>query len=308
MLNNKKFAMGFICIGIVAIVAAVFVSAFNPKTYSTDVPAELDEAVALSIFAREHVSPSDVTIDGKTYRYAAVGGSKSFFGSECMGESHMVLGFSKNDSHVEVYALCGYSGYGFVNGILVDNTGASCVPTLIQFDVKDGRYIFKDAQEAKDGGQFVPSVRNMFPAALAKKAIDAPTDSELTDSMLRQCEAYAEAYLKVIGREAKISSFADEDFKLLSDFGVSSEVENALYELHPEYGLYVGNFENIEDVDRYVYSQEWKAGDEEGSGTVVYTKTDYKTGKAAQKFTYKVKGSEFEEVKPKSKTKSNKKK
>ena len=67
MLNNKKTALGFICAGIVAIVAGIIVGITHPTEYSTHIPQALDEAVARSIFTYANVSPTDTTIDGKDY-------------------------------------------------------------------------------------------------------------------------------------------------------------------------------------------------------------------------------------------------
>ena len=94
MLNNKKFASGLICVGIVAIIAAIAVSVIFAKNYSTDIPAPLEEAVALSTFTRQGVSVSDIVIDGETRHYAALPDSSYLSGGECMGEAHEILGYS----------------------------------------------------------------------------------------------------------------------------------------------------------------------------------------------------------------------
>ena len=104
----------------------------------------------------------------------------------------------------------------------------------------------------------------------------------------------------MLGREAKISSYLKENFQLLSNFGVSAEVENKLCELHPEYGFYVGTMEKLELDGRYVYSIQWN-GDDNGNGTVTYTKTRFDTEKVVEKFAYKVEGEKLTEIKPKKK-------
>ena len=304
MLNNKKFASGLICVGIAAIIAAIAVSVIFAKNYSTDIPAPLEEAVALSTFTRQGVSVSDIVIDGETRHYAALPDSSYLSGGECMGEAHEILGYSHKGKNVEVYALCGYNCYGFRDGMLVDDSGADNVPILLTFEkVSDGetsQYIFKSAKEALDGGEFTESVKEIFPAALARKALSASGDEAINQSREEQCRRYAEAYLVSIGREAKISSYHDESFKILSDFGVSVDVSNALYELHPEYSIYVGSFETLESGVRYVYSTVWD-GDSDGTGTVTYTKKEYDSGKVVKTYKYSVDGDSFKQVKPKKK-------
>lgn len=301
MLKDKKIAMVCICVGLAAVTAALIISLAAPKpSYSTKVPPALDEAVACSIFTRLEVSLTDATVEGQPVRIAPVRGSDTFYRSECVGEGHVILGYADKKGKTEVYALCSYIGYGFVNGVMVDNTGSFCIPTLLVFEKEKDGYRFVSAKEAEDGGQFVPSVKKMFPADLAETAIFASSDEEISASMQKQCDAYAADYLKVIGREAKISTYHEEDFKLLSDFGVSADVENILYGMYPEYGFYVCNFETVENGVRYVYSIAWD-GDENGTGKVTYAKTEFESGKAVEKHTYSVKGDTFKEVKAKKK-------
>lgn len=293
VMKNKKPAIGLICVGIVAIIAALAVVMTRPVNYSTDVPKELDEAVTRSIFTMNGVSLSDITVDGKTLHYGAVRNSETMIESECLGEGHLILGYRDKGDSVEVYTLCSAIGYGFRDGMLVDESGYFHVATLIKFDkTEDGKYIFKEAQESKDGGLMVPSIKEMFPSALAKKALAAQADDATSDSMHTQCDAYAAAYLKAIGREVKISSYHDEDFTILSDYGVSVDVCNALYELHPEYSIYVGSFERIENGVRYIYKQEFR-NQKDGSGMVYFTKTEYDSGEVIEIYTYQVNGDSF---------------
>ena len=236
MLNNKKTALGFICAGIVAIIAGIIVGITHPKDYSTQIPQALDEAVVRSIFTYANVSPTDTTIDGKDYRYVAVTDTERFYNSECLGEGHIILGSREKGGTVEVYALCSLAGYGFRNGMLVDNSGSSCTPTLITFEKNDsGAYNYKKTQEAEDGGHFASSVRKMFPPALANKAISAQGNEEYTASLREQCDRYAEAYLKVLGRDAEISSYREQNFLMLSDYGVFSDEDcmELIYQFPP---------------------------------------------------------------------------
>ena len=195
--------------------------------------------------------------------------------------------------------------------MMVDESGYFCVATLIKFNrTEDGKYVFQEAQESKDGGLMIPSIKEMFPSAIAKKAIAAQADDKIGDSMRKQCDVYAEAYLKAIGREAEITSYHNQDFPILTDNGVSVAVSNALYELHPEYSIYVGSFERLENGKRVVYSQWWSdnkigpvtvtfqkwSDNKIGPVTVTFQKSEYGSGKIVEKYVYKVEGDKFERI------------
>lgn len=301
MNKQKKLTMGLICIGLVAIVAGIIVSITHPSAYSTSFSEKLDNAVGNSIFTNEDVSPTDTSIDGVEYRYVAVTDSERFYNSECLGEGHIILGTNVKDSAVEVYALCSLAGYGFRDGMLVDNTGFSCVPTLITFEKTDsGEYIYKKTKTPEEGSHFAFSVKKMFPAALAEKAISAQGTEEYYSRLKEQCDAYAAAYLKVLGRKAKITSYREQNFQMLSNYGVSADVENKLCILHPEYGFYLGSFELLEPDGRYVYSIKWD-GDDSGNGKVIYQKIRYDTDEVMEKFAYRIEGEKLSEIKQKKK-------
>ena len=307
VLKNKKPAIGLIGVGIVAIIAALIVVITRPADYRTDVPKELDRAIAEQTFAYNRVSMSDLLCD-RQYFYAAVSNFVGRSNVECYGEGHKIYGVKESGNSVEVYAMCSAVGYGFRDGMLVDNAGYSCVPTLIRFE-KDanGGYRFKDRQEARDGGEYRKSVYEMFPRRIAKQVLDAVSDAErhnaLAAELQAQCDVYAAAYLKAIGRDdATVSSYYKENFLLLSDFGVSEEVSNALLALHGDYDLYVGNFEVLEYGKRYVYWQIW-SDNKIGPVTVTFQKTAYDSGEVVEEFVYVVEGDKFYQVKPEAKQK-----
>ena len=302
VLKNKKPAIGLICVGIVAIVAALIVVITRPTDYRTDVPKELDEAVAEQTFACNRVSMSDLLGD-RQYFYAAVNAFVGRSDVECYGEGHKIYGVKENkDGSLEVYAKCSAFGYGFRNGHLVSNTGYSQVPTLIRFKKdSDGNYIFLSREEPKDGAEYVKSVRELFPRSIADRMLDTTDDPDATRhnqeaaELSEQSKRYAEAYLQKIGREAEIGDYHDFDFKTLSDFDVSDEVANELLKRHAEYDFYVGNFERVESGTRYVYHLIWKDdGNIIGNGTVTFMKTEYDSGKTVEKYVYKVEGDKFD--------------
>ena len=304
VLKNKKPAIGLICVGIVAIAAALIVVITRPADYRTDVPKELDEAVAEQTFACNRVSMSDLLGD-RQYFYAAVNAFVGRSDVECYGEGHKIYGVKENkDGSLEVYAKCSAFGYGFRNGHLVSNTGYSQVPTLIRFKKdSDGNYIFLSREEPKDGAEYVKSVRELFPRSIADRMLDTTDDPDATRhnqeaaELSEQSKRYAEAYLQKIGREAEIGDYHDFDFKTLSDFDVSDEVANELLKRHAEYDFYVGNFERVESGTRYVYHLIWKDdGNIIGNGAVTFMKTEYDSEKIVEKYVYKVEGDKFERI------------
>ncbi len=262
----------------------------------TDVVADTpDMAVTQAIFATQGVKMTPITIDGET-RYFAAKDGEDF---ECLGEGHKILGTQKTDSGMDVYALCSAFGYGFRDGKLVDEYGFGRIPTLLQFetDPATGGYVCTHYEEAEDGGEFETSVYRMFPRAVAKQALKETADDSVGEDIEKQIRAYAEAYLKYIGRDAKISSYHDEDFKILTDYGVSVEVSNELTELHWDYGIYVGSFERVENGERYVYYQLWEQdGSTPGNGKVTFRKVRDADGQEIEKIVYEVKGDSFTRI------------
>lgn len=262
----------------------------------TDVVADTpDLAVTQAIFATQGVKMTSVTIDGET-RYVA---AKDGAGYECLGEGHKILGTKKTDNGIDVYALCSAYGYGFRDGRLVDEYGFGKVPTLLQFetDPSTGGYVCTHYEEALDGSDYEDSVYRMFPRDVAKQALKDTADDSVGEEIDKQIRAYAEAYLKYLGRDAKISSYYEENFKILTDYGVSVEVSNALTERHGEYSIYVGQFERLENGERFVYEQRWEQeGDTKGKGVVTFRKSRYDDGKTVEEIAYQVDGDRFERV------------
>ena len=300
VLKNKKPAIGLICVGIVAIVAALIVVITRPTDYRTDVPKELDEAVARSIFTMNGVSISDITIDGQIRHYAAVGENWEFdrespYKTECLGEGHEILGYREKDGSVEVYAICLAQTYMFRNGILLPWTTDRAQMLMLFEKDEIGGYLFKRAEKATEDRLFGRPVNELFPSKLAEIDADGEELSALLDGQSLQ---YAEAYLIKIGRAnalQPLNSRNTEDLTMLQTFGVSEDVAAALYDLHPEYGDYVGSIEKVENGVRYVYTVKGD-GDNSGKGSVYFTKSEYDSGKIVEKTVYKVEGDKFKRI------------
>ena len=262
--------------------------------YTVEVPEELDRAVADAMFAEIGISPSDITVDGKTYRYAAIRDDDDMIWYECAGEGHLILGYQETESAAEVYMMGGWGSYQFINGKFVG--GCALNPLLLRFDKDaDGNYIYQSCEEPLDGTLFYDSVYQMFPKDVADQyfKIDAYTHNRLQRVVSEQCSRYAEGYLKMLGRTAEIGEYRDFDFKILSDYGVSDEVDNELFSLYDDYNLAeIGEQECLEYGKRIVYRVSWD-GNRWGSGVVTYMKYEYDSGKVIEKDSYRIKGKSF---------------
>ena len=97
----------------------------------------------------------------------------------------------------------------------------------------------------------------------------------------------------MLGRTAEIGEYRDFDFKMLSDYGVSDEVDNELFSLYDDYNLAeIGEQECLEYGKRIVYRVSWD-GNRWGSGVVTYMKFEYDSGKVIEKDSYRIKGKTF---------------
>ncbi len=196
---------------------------------------------------------------------------------ECPAEGHLILGTEEKDGIVTVYMLEQYSVYGFEDGWFIEQSGHS-VPAVMRFEKKDDQYIFLDAEYAEDGTNHIKSVRRMFPKIYEHRVTD-PTDKDL-EQLEAQKQAYAEAYLASIGREAPIGDYSDINAVLLTDLGVSVEVSNKLNELKVNYNTgKIGWFERIENGVRYVYRTSYA----QGQNLIIYTKENYETKEITEK-------------------------
>ena len=165
---------------------------------------------------------------------------------------------------------------------------------LFEKDEKGG-YLFKSAEKATEDRLFGRPVKELFPSKLAEIDADGEELSAILDGQSLQ---YAEAYLIKIGRAnalQPLNSRNTEDLTMLQTFGVSEDVAAALYDLHPEYGVYVGSIEKVENGVRYVYTVEW-SDNKIGPVTVTFQKSEYGSGKIVEKYVYKVEGDKYERI------------
>lgn len=198
---------------------------------------------------------------------------------ECAAEGHKILDRETDGDTVTVYALVTYGQYGFMNGCFVKTGGSGVIPTVLTFLQEDGNYQTTGYREPQDGIDYMESLKELFPAALWDACFSA---NEEYDALKAQEQVYAQAYLDSIGRDAKICEFADLDYAMLTDFGVSAQVADAvlLDTMGDSYPYWIGSLEQLEQGVRYVYT----TGFDLETQVISFVKTVYDTGDVVEAF------------------------
>lgn len=188
---------------------------------------------------------------------------------ECATEGHVILGTDKKGDKIKVYLLEQYSVFGFQNGWFLDQSGYS-TSAVMTFEETETGYKYLEVEHPRDGSFHGDDIKAMFPKTYQKRAL-SPTDKD-RESMWAQKVAYAESYLKEIGREAKIGTYGDIEHILLTDVGVSVEVSNAVINLPFDYNTgEIGYSERLENGTRYIYRTSYLAD----KNIILYTKEVY---------------------------------
>lgn len=196
---------------------------------------------------------------------------------ECAAEGHIIFTTKEKGDKVTVYLIEEYYSFGFENGYFM-SMGGHRIPAVMTFEKTDEGYSFLDVEYAKDGSEYTSSIKKMFPKAYESRALSATEEDN--ENMWKQCVAYAEKYLKEIGREAEICTYGDIDHVLLTDLGVSVDVSNKLSELAINYNTgEVGCFEKIENGVRYVYRTSYL----QNENVILYTKEVYGTNEVVER-------------------------
>ena len=151
-------------------------------------------------------------------------------GYECVAEGHIILDSEEKDGFLTVYAQTMYGEYQFHNEeYFVKSAGSGVIPCVMEFIVNEkGAYKLYAVQWPEDGSRYVQSIQEMFPEKLWDTCI-SPTE-EAKAELIAQERAYAEAYLKQLGRDAKIGDYADFEYVLLTEAGVPVEASNHIME------------------------------------------------------------------------------
>ena len=201
--------------------------------------------------------------------------------AECFAEGHIIMQLDKKRDKIYAYTLVSYVGYGFENGKFTDLSGGS-YPAVYIFSKDGDKLKLEETKVPRDGSYYSDDVKKLFPPTCrARVLLYLETD---TKELTRQTHAYAEAYLKSIGRRAEICDSFDMEYVLLTDEGVSVEVSNYLLDnffvYHSDYPDYIGTRERLSGSTRYVYETSYKKGDT----NITFTKYNYDTKEVKEKF------------------------
>lgn len=198
-------------------------------------------------------SPNPDTIDEAVSR-AVKSQGKSYLVGEVVTEGHIILDTEEKDGQVKVYTIASIGWFGFENGIFTTVSGSGTIPTVITFSKNEsGAYDLLQYQEPKDGALYLGSVKKMFPQKLWPEVL---TEGKRYSELVTQKDEQAVAYLKSIGREAKVSASYVE--KKLVDINV--EASNKLFAELTKYNSFlnscpywIGSTELVENGVRYIY-------------------------------------------------------
>ena len=223
--------------------------------------------------------------------------SSGYLEGECAAEGHIILDTVREEEFWKIYTLASVGQYGFCSGHFEKVSGSGAIPTMLTIGQEEnGDYYCHGVWEPMDGSDYADSIKETFPRSLWSKALNA--DGKYGE-LRQQEEAYAQAYLESIGREAPIGDYGDFAHPLFTENGMSVEVSNALLTIEKLYPfpMYIGNQEKLEDGVRYVYETDWDhQGD--GVGTATYTKYEYDTNQVIQQYVFQVEGDSYTELSP----------
>ncbi len=196
---------------------------------------------------------------------------KSYLAGEAVSEGHIILDTEEKNGQVKVYTMASIGWFGFENGIFTMVSGSGAIPTVMTFSKnKSGTYVLHQYQEPQDGAFYLSSVKKMFPPKLWPEVL---TEGKRYPELVKQKEEQAAAYLKSIGREAKVSAGYVE--KTLVDINV--QASNKLLAMK-KYNSFLnscpywsGSREEIKDGIRYIYeTSQSKTGD--GYDLIIFQK------------------------------------
>lgn len=191
---------------------------------------------------------------------------------ECKTAAYVILDTKENQIEKKIYALVSFGSFGFSNGCFMEESGGNN-PAVITVDKKTGEWTLK---APRDGSLYSKDIKKLFPGKLAYKASN-PTEKQ-RKQMWEQMKSQAQSYLDSIGRSAEICSYSEIDHILLSDLGISTEVDNRIDEMRLPYNQEIGNYERIEDGVRYVYQTDY-----DGKNKLIkFTKFEYNTDNIAE--------------------------
>lgn len=273
ILNYKKPAFW-------VILAAVLVCAALAVFFLTDPVKKEDtsEPTSNGLIAREYgIEDFDEKPEPKASLEEAIHEvllkrHRGSYRGECLTEGHVTLGTEKKNDTVRVWLLTNVCSYGFQNGYFTD-VGGSSVPTVLVFREDNGMYVLEQCLETEDGGLLADSIKDLFPLRYRSRVLTENQDDH--KAMYDQFTEQAEAYLEANGRAEAIRPWNEVPHYLLSDVGISVEVQEKIFDAMsyiPHYE-YLGFEDCPENGVRYIYRTEYK----EEQNAVVFTKVNCET-------------------------------
>lgn len=237
----------------------------NRLTYLKGKENKLDNAVSQAIFDINEVTQDILEFKSGNYpKY------------ECATEGHIIYGVEEEGDNVTVYLQEKISRFGFKNGYFMEQSG-SITPAVYTFVKNDNGYTLINYEYPVDGELFYKSIQELFPPAYAYRAFNVTEKDH--KNLWKQCVKYAEDYLDSIGRKAEIRDYSEVSHIMLTDAGVSVDVEEGILanKSFSHYDLDIGNYETLEDGVRYVYRTNY----EKDKNLIVFTKELYGEGENA---------------------------
>ncbi|MBR5232843.1 MAG: hypothetical protein IKW03_01405 [Clostridia bacterium] len=258
VLSYKKPTLWIIIVAVISCIVVAVCFLTNPKSELKDSNPELDKAVSQTIL--------EINSSGELYN------------TECVAEGHIIYGVEEEGDNVTVYLLEEFAGFGFKNGYFMEQTGHR-TPAVYTFINNDDDYVLSDYDYPMDGEKFYDSIKEMFPKEYHSRILDY--NEKDNAGLWPQCVAYAEAYLKNIGRDAEVCHYSEVPHVLLTDVGVSVEVSNKITENESfyKYDYDIGYYETLENGIRYIYRTDY----DKDRGVIIYTTEVYKTGDIIEK-------------------------
>lgn len=213
----------------------------------------------------------------------------NYYQGEVLTVGYQLLEAHEVNSTVTVFAVTSTGWFGFKNGIFTKVSGSGAIPTVITFtrDI-NGQYTLRSYRQPLDGGEYMASLRDMFPEYL----LDDLQSVNYRD-LAQQLEAQAAAYLESIGRDAPVTveyvESALPDIDVRASNRLFSEMTKYSREL-AAFPYWLGTQETIESGIRYIYeTSQSKTAD--GYDLITFRKTTPE-GTVVAQYRYKIVGSE----------------
>ncbi|MFZ7103765.1 MAG: hypothetical protein ACOWWO_14070 [Peptococcaceae bacterium] len=180
--------------------------------------------------------------------------STSYALGETATEGHVILETKENDENIIVYTIASYGAFGFENGIFTKISGSGAIPTVITFSHhENSQYSLTEYKEPMDGSGYPDSIKKMFPQHLHSRVFAAHDDYP---ALAEQQEVQAEAYLKEIGRKARVNAgnvekkLPDIDVQASNKLFAEFTKDNPFLNNCP---YWLGTTEKVENGVRYIY-------------------------------------------------------